>query len=258
VNRGAREYDGIVRRRPLLHVLATLTATLAAAGCIAFVNDDPSSLSTTCHFQGDDTKCGACIAAACTSELNACCSDSTCSDVSLPALGACVSTTSTCGSLLTQSPALASCIASACGSCTNLATAVYGDSGPGADGGSTNCYSEGDSCNCEVGSPNGQACNAAGLKGGGLCCATYGWPSATNGSCSCQPFSCTPGSLGGNCQLGPDSSGTTTWPGPGCCSYGTFCYCEPTITCTETPVSQCDVSAIGCASDQVQVDSCSF
>jgi hypothetical protein len=252
---------GVVRRRPLLHVLAALAATVAGAGCIAFVNDDPSSLSTTCHFQGDDTKCGLCIAAACTPQLDACCGDSTCSDLSLPALGSCVSTPSSCSSVLVDSPALASCIASACGSCTNLATPVYGDGGGGGggdDAGSTNCFSSGDTCYCEVGSPNGYTCNTAGIKGGGLCCATYGWPTATNGNCTCQPFSCSPDSLGAICQLGSNSTGTTTWPGPGCCSFGDSCDCEPTITCTGTPEDQCDVTTIGCGSEQVQVESCSF
>jgi hypothetical protein len=238
-----------------------MALAITAYGCIAFVSDDPSALSTTCHFQGDDSACGRCVASACASSLGACCGDATCTQTTLPLLQSCFGTGSLCSSFLVDAPALATCIATSCATCAGDGGAngtFDGAVGPSPDAGQTYCSKSGDSCFCSVGSPNGAACNAAGIKGGGLCCASYGWPTATNASCTCEPFSCTPSSLGGSCDLSTNSTGTTSWPGPGCCSYGTFCDCEPSITCTATPVDTCDLSTVGCDSSQVQVASCSF
>src|SRR5579863_114973 len=123
-----------VRSPPLLHGprLVVIALTLAGAGCILFVNDDPSKLTTTCHFEGDTTVCGLCVSAACTKPLDACCGDATCSAISLPLLGECFAGPLLCGSLLEGAPGLASCIASSCPAC---ASADGGGVGPPAEGG---------------------------------------------------------------------------------------------------------------------------
>jgi hypothetical protein len=260
-----------VRRRPAFHVLVALVATLAAAGCIAFVNDDPSSLTTTCHFDGDDTACGRCVATSCAQALDTCCGDSVCSQTSLPLLASCFQASSLCSTFLTSSPDLATCIATSCGACNGAGTVTpdggkdTSDAGtfkasdgavpPAPDAGTTDCTPIGDSCFCSLGSPNGVTCNQAGIKGGGLCCASYGWPTATGGTCECEPFSCTPESFGIECRLGSDSTGTLSCSGG--CSYGTYCECTGE-TCDGTQVAQCDVTQVGCDSSEVQVTSCSF
>jgi hypothetical protein len=253
-----------VRRRPALHLIVALAATLAAAGCIAFVNDDPSSLTTTCHFDGDDTACGRCVTASCAQALDTCCGDSVCSQTSLPLLASCFQASSLCGTFLTASPDLASCIATSCAACggdegsssgSGIVVSSDGATPPAADAGATDCTPIGDSCFCSLGSPNGVTCNQAGIKGGGLCCASYGWPTATDGTCECQPFSCTPESFGIECRLGSDSTGTLSCSGG--CSFGTYCECTGE-TCDGTQVAQCDVTQVRCDSSEVQVTSCSF
>jgi hypothetical protein len=255
------------------HALGLFAAMLAGAGCVLFVNDDPSSLHTTCTFQGDDTLCARCVATACAKPLADCCGDAVCVETALPVLSTCTPGSSICGLTLAGAPELASCVTSACvASCGGGGVDVgYGGDGgdtvtesDGAvstfDAGSTNCTPSGDSCFCEVGHPNGAVCNPSTLKGPGLCCADYGWPNATSTDCTCEPFSCTPESNGGAiCNLSTDSTLTTTWSG-NCCAYSTFCDCDPSgDSCgTATPVSQCDVTTIGCPSSQVQVSSCSF
>ncbi len=262
------------RRRTLQGFLlfALFAATLAAAGCVLFVNDDASTLHTTCQFQGDDTLCAKCVAAQCAKQLGDCCGDSVCTATALPVLGTCSPGSAVCSLTLAGAPEIASCVSTACVAACGGGTLFPGedggpivvdhDSGPvvALDAGSTSCDVVGDSCLCEVGHPNGAVCNVDTLKGPGLCCADYGWPNATGTGCNCEPFSCTPESGGGaTCNLGIDSTLTTTWSGS-CCAYGTFCSCDPnSSTCgTASSVSQCDVTTIGCGSSKVEVSSCSF
>jgi hypothetical protein len=253
-----------MRRHRLLQALGLLAATLAAAGCILFVNDDASSLHTTCQFQGDDTPCAKCVAASCSKQLDDCCGDSVCTATALPVLSTCTPGSSVCSLTLAGAPELASCVSGACAvSCGGEDSVVVtsgNDGGPPptntVDAGSTNCNASGDSCLCEVGHPNGAVCSVNTLGGPGLCCADYGWPNATGTGCNCEPFSCTPQSGGFFCGLDIDSTLTTTASGV-CCPGPTFCACGPDEACS-SPISQCDVTQIGCGSSQVEVTSCSF
>jgi hypothetical protein len=237
---------------------AAVALAVAGWGCIFFVNDDPSKLGSTCHFQGESTACGQCVATTCAKQLDACCASSSCAS-SLSSLDQCAADADVvaCGQLTTLAPDLGSCIESACAACGGS------DAGVEAAAGSTNCYKSGDSCFCSAGQQhaNGFVCNTGTLPGPGLCCADYGWPQATASQCSCEPFSCTQESGGGICSLGVDSTLTTSWSGTGCCSLGTTCLCDDsTSSCpgSETQVDTCTVAAIGCGSSQVQVTSCSF
>lgn len=249
--------------RRLFQAFGLVVATTAAAGCILFVNDDPSNLHTTCVFQGSDSACAKCVAASCASQLAGCCGDSVCTQVALPLLSTCAPGSSACAFALASEPSLASCVTSACtATCggANVNNNGFDDAGtpPASDAGSTDCTTSGDSCSCSLGNPNGATCNVNTLKGPGLCCADYGWPNATGSSCSCEPFSCTPEGSGTMfCGLSIDSSLTTSASG-NCCAYTTFCTCSATNDCSTGAVSACDVTTIGCDSSQVEVSSCSF
>ena len=232
---------------------------LLGSGCILFVDDDPSKLSTTCDYPGRDTVCGACVATACATALDACCASSTCLSSVLPSLPQCAELSlDDCELLLAPAPDLASCLAASCPACAASNTTPDASTKTDASKGSTACTTIGDSCSCIVGHSNGVTCNPSKLPGPGLCCATYGWPQATDATCSCEPFSCTPESDGALCDLGTDSTRTTTWSGPDCCTFGTNCSCGPDFSDCENPVSQCDVTTIDCGASMVQVDSCSF
>jgi hypothetical protein len=241
-----------LRRRLLSTVVFALFVASSAGGCIFFVNDDPSHLAPACHFSGDGTACGACMAHSCAGQVASCCGTASCMD----SLAACAADPQSCGTLAAAQPDLGTCIAASCAVCFSV-----GIDGGGADTsppGSTNCFKTGDECLCSVGSPNGVACNPNTLPGPGLCCADYGWPSATNSLCTCEPFSCTPTSGGADCSLGPDSTRTTTWSGT-CCVSGSTCSCDD-VGCSgaSNPLSECTVNDITCYSNQVQVTSCSF
>ncbi len=249
-----------VRRRLPIHLLLGAIASAMVVGCVLLVNDDASRLTTTCNFTGNPSACDLCVASACEKPLDDCCGDSTCSQVTLPLLAACIEANpNECSALAVGAPDLTSCVTSSCPACTGTGKGADGGIAS-TDAGTTNCTQEGDSCFCLVGElpPNGASCNTAGIKGGGLCCASYGWPQATEGTCSCEPFSCTPTSTGASCSLSSNSTGTTTWSEGTCCSEGTFCDCDFDESCPETPVAECSVAAIGCGASQVQVESCSF
>jgi hypothetical protein len=243
-----------------VHSFASVALVFAsgAAGCIFFVNDDPSKLAVECHFAGDESACGACIASACASQASSCCGESACA-ASLEGCAGGVDA-GACTDLVLASPTLGACVATSCSVCLGFPPA---DSGGGADsGGQTNCTNVGDGCFCTVGSPNGQPCSVQSLAPAvqpGLCCADYGWPMATNSTCSCEPFSCTPTSTGASCTLSSTSTRTTSWGGYCCAIGGPDCFCDNSSSpgCT-TPLTQCTVNDVTCGSGQVNVPSCSF
>lgn len=164
------------RISPLFAVPVAVVVGLS--GCILFVNDDASSLgTTTCSFQGSDTACGKCVATTCSTELDACCTDSSCKG-QLGWLDTCASQSDevSCQELDTVAPALGVCVHDRCSACA------------GSDGGAvqTSCYVSTGSCECtaSVGGGNGDACNQA-MVAPGLCCADDGWPSTTT-TCFCS------------------------------------------------------------------------
>jgi hypothetical protein len=102
-----------LRRSPLL----ALGIAIVLEACVLFV---PSvDVGLTCHFDGDRTACGRCVATVCVAELGACCLDDACGSA-LSDLTSC--TGGACGPLGVDERAagaagsLAVCVARACAS----------------------------------------------------------------------------------------------------------------------------------------------
>jgi hypothetical protein len=234
-----------------LSVLFAVTAASVAVGCITFINTDPGGLSTqNCGFKGSDSAaCGACIAAKCQAQVDACCRDKLCRDDGMKALDACATgAADECdGYGLTSD--LEKCIADQCGACLV----------PAVDGGSTtSCTGSPGQCTCtSTTKGNAQACSQTSLGPGTVCCPEERWP-ALNTSCACRRLGCTEGTKDCRCTWG--SSGGTTK----CSSKWTYCcayYGSTTLsscTCSnspcpsyETPVSSCDGDNIACTNGGV-------
>jgi hypothetical protein len=238
---------------PSIAVAICIASTVG--GCILFVDDDPSHLTTVCHFSGDSTACGACIARACAGQVAACCGDASACTASLASCANGLDSQA-CGTLAAAQPDLGTCMTLSCAAC--FGGSADGGGGDARSPGSTECNKVGDSCLCSVGSPNGVTCNPQTLPGPGLCCADYGWPQATGTLCTCQPFSCTPSSSGYDCSLTDNSTLTTSYSGNCCASTG-VCWCSDTLCSgSSNPLSECTVNDISCNSSQVPVSSCSF
>ncbi len=234
----------------------------AASGCILFVHDDPSSLGSTCQFQGSDTPCGRCVASTCASQLDACCLDSVC-QTQLGYLDACVGNADSvsCDELSVFAQPLSTCMQSECAACPGAnVDAGQGVGGVDAGGsGHPSCEASSQYCSCFMGgTPGGVTCTPQTVEPG-LCCAQDGWPAAQT-SCTCQPFSCSPSPGGATCSLSTSSTGTTSWSGGTCCSDGSSCWCDDSAdSCAgATQVDSCTVAAIGCGYDSFAVTACSF
>jgi hypothetical protein len=246
--------------------LPLVVVTALGSGCILIANDDPSKLGSTCEFEGGTTECGVCVATQCQTQLDSCCSKSTCAS-QLGYLDDCAGNADIdngCQLLAATAPDLATCLDSMCGTACGV-----GDGGtlPETGGGDgtvnhTYCYTSGDECSCSEGiPPNGTTCDSTTVKQPALCCASQGWPTATDSSCSCQPFSCTIiTSTYVECSLSSASTGTTTASSGTCCTDGTTCSCDSEISMCNSgnPVAVCDVTTIGCGASQTGLPSCSF
>jgi hypothetical protein len=244
-----------------------LAAVVMASGCILAANDDPSKLGTTCNFQGSDTtSCGKCIAMYCTTPLDACCGNKSCSG-QLGHLDSCTSgfQPTECEALAGGAPDLYACIATECGSPNDCALGALGDAGfdsPATDAGpseKTSCYVNGAWCSCSIGfSGNSTPCSEATVGSPSLCCADATWP-ASGTSCTCEPFSCDQtSSTFAICSLSSVVQGPTSVCGP-CCTNGTSCICDANSSgCSgsDNPVATCDTTNTGCGANQQTLSSC--
>jgi hypothetical protein len=231
--------------------LATAAAVLGAGGCVLFVS--PTTYPTTCAFAGETSQCGACLAASCQTEIDACCGDDGCAGSVLASLESCT-TAHTCDALLGASGPLPACVKTKCAA---VCVTLTGTS-------QTSCLepplAAGFGCTCTFGAPDGPndfACSSA-IYASARCCAPAGWP-APGLACTCAPLACNATTDGCFCSL------AETTPTETSCSASTCCVENDTCTCRakgcfsfETPVPSCDVTAVGCRPGQVRVDSCSL
>jgi hypothetical protein len=255
-------------------VVAALGSGLAF-GCVLFV-DEPKDLSGTCHFAGEEAACGSCLASACRSLVDQCCSDNLCrnqiTDVDACANSggaACVAIAyPTSGS--PASDALAACLL---GSCDKPCGTVSGVGPPGeTPASSTNCVvpSDGRSCRCKVPSgsetSNAATCSPA-IVANAACCADLDWPLAGT-SCDCRTVACETSNGGAGCKCSTGSTGplTSCSTGGGCCQIASTCECgaNPNL-CALTPpgtagiksVASCGRSTVGCGTSSKAVSRCS-
>jgi hypothetical protein len=236
-------------------------ACLSGTGCILLVPQE--DYSTTCHFTGMDTECGACIASHCQLEVNACCSDPTCTAA---------------GSTL---PLVESCATGDAGSCTvipddiqaaarsrqNLARCAYdkcnATCAAAAATSSTNCslgaFGLGKTCMCTVETPtNKVACSKAKFPGT-KCCAPKGYP-ATGLECTCDVIACVAIGATCDCNLYDSQTGSKEECGGGdlhCCRLYDNCMCSAQpCDSTTTEVTKCDLSVIDCPVNFTEISSC--
>jgi hypothetical protein len=73
-----------------LRALALALLAALASGCILVIDNETNEPTDTCHFRGEDTACGRCIATACRSDLGECCGNSSCRP-QLPKIEGCAS-----------------------------------------------------------------------------------------------------------------------------------------------------------------------
>jgi hypothetical protein len=251
-----------------------LAAVAMASGCILAANDDPSKLGTTCSFLGSDTPCGKCIAANCTDPLDKCCGGKACAG-QLGHLDNCAGgllpQPSECQALASGAPELYSCIAASCSgtaNACNLGSSVDagGDAYEGASSGSyCSMFASDSSCSCiSSTAPNTVPCSTSTVPSPSLCCADADYPGTSSSSCSCKPFRCMIDMSGyASCGLGLGGSDTSASAGTGiCCAdvSASLCYCDPNgADCASgSPVSECSIATVGCASPMVNLGGCSL
>ena len=245
-------------RRPIL-AAGVVLGLAVGSGCLLFVKDDPSSLGTTCHVQGEGSPCGKCITKSCQPKLDACCGDATCA-ATLGLLDACINdfTRAACApyadkslSTTTRADDLRTCVTG----CADICRTTSGTS-------VTACFASlANECVCTGGGDglafNDTVCNADTIPSG-VCCASYGWPN-TGLTCSCQTYNCRPSSNGGcTCGLGNSNTGNHSCTGESCCVEGNQCTCGPTPCSSYSKrVPSCGAAAGATCSGGIQVASCS-
>lgn len=233
----------------------TVSALLAAAGCVLFV-PSADSLGTDCHLADETSACGKCIVASCQDKLNACCAADACRP-SLSQVDAC-SNDGQCSLALAaggDASGLATCIATSCkGSCQVTNSAPHKSS-------CNSGYSSGTpECSCSTGgTPNAVDCTAKSFPNA-VCCADSLYPGQDT-YCSCRTVRCGPSSSGCECSL-YSSGADSTCSGSVCCASNDTdtCSCDTASDCNsyETQVTSCGVNQVGCGSSQKLVANCSF
>ncbi|MBX3186498.1 MAG: hypothetical protein KF819_05760 [Labilithrix sp.] len=231
-------------------------AHVVLAGCVLVVT--PDEYGSTCHFAGEDSRCGSCLKQRCQAFIDDCCRDEACTST-LERVERCTTgDVKECALLGAESEAaepsrskLARCAESQCkAECAGGLTKSV-----------TRCtvptFGQGGTCNCVLSStPNETLCSEATFPGT-VCCAPEGWP-AQGLRCSCKVITCGPSRDGCSCMLtdgvqeGPSCTGRT------CCLLGDTCACG-TNTCLpeEKMVASCSRDVIECPPGQKRVTSCS-
>jgi hypothetical protein len=240
-------------------------ACLSGTGCILLMPAD--DFSTTCHFEGMDTACGACIASHCQAKVNACCSDSACT-----APGSTLGLVESCASGHKESCTLIpDDIQAAAASRVNLARCAYDECNDTCQGAaatsSTNCsvpeFGLGKTCKCTVEPPtktNLVACSEAKFKGT-KCCAPAGYP-AQGFQCMCNVLACVATGAICGCNLYDSQTGSTSnecggGVGLHCCQAYDNCMCsnEPCGS-TAKEVKVCNLNVIDCPVNETEVSDC--
>ncbi len=260
-------------RTPLRLSLA-LALTVLATGCILLVDSADDSLGTTCHFQGELTQCGQCVAKSCQAQVNACCGAGA---ACMGEVDACAS--GNCAAVSVGTADWKSCAAAQCASpCGIASSSDAGDGGGGeagsSDGGSdapiesagptkTACQVTASQCLCKLDAPpNGVVCDSSAVINA-HCCADLAWPSS--GSCTCETMSCELNSYGCECglvQSGPRFDCKPNASQPNCCApHDTgSCLCNNKI-CESwfgAPVPECTAATTPCPTGKKAVQGCSF
>lgn len=233
---------------------ASALGALLLVSCILVVS--PERYGDRCRLADGDSQCGACVVARCQTALDDCCLDDACGET-LHAVETCASQHDTrCATA--KDPArgpLAKCVAESCGGvCVPLTGAP-----------STTCreppIAEGGSCTCRYAGPaagNDFVCNGAAYAET-ICCAPQGWPAAGQ-ECVCRSIDCTPKSDGCSCIAIEHGSRQSECSGRVCCSQNDSCSCgsRACFPGFEKTVPSCNLAQLGCARNQVRVDSCSL
>jgi len=239
-------------------------ACLSGTGCILLVSSQDYGL--TCHFEGMDTACGACIASHCQPDVNVCCSDPGCAagGSTLGLVESCATGDKASCMLIPED------IQAAAQSRVNLARCAYDHCNPTCLGAaatsSTNCslpeFGLGKTCMCTVETPtktNLVACSAAKFPGT-KCCAPKGYP-ATGLECTCNVIACIASGATCDCELYDSQTGSIQECGGGaglhCCEAYDNCMCssEPCDPTTKE-VPKCDLDVIRCPVNFTEVASC--
>ena len=236
----------------------TLAASIVA-GCALVVH--PETFGSTCRFSGDDSECGACVAARCQPLVDGCCRDEACS-TTLAALEGCArSGDGRCDALkadrtsaVSSQANLASCVATRCsGRCASKAERSQS---------LTRCTesarSVGRACRCALSeSPNDFECSAI-EQPGSVCCAPAGWP-AEGLECTCFPLDCVPSLSGCVCSLEDRTPEVSTCSGGICCAAPGGCHCRASA-CepSQTRVASCSAREALCPDGQLRVERCSL
>jgi hypothetical protein len=224
---------------------------LLASHCILVVPDDLPESGEHCLFEGSESQCGACVAASCQLELDACCSDVACDATFAELEGCATAHDARCEQLRSGVSALSTCVQDHCGGVCIALTGVS----------TTRCeepaFAEGAACRCSVtDTPNDEVCSRAAYAGT-ICCAPTGWPAVGLG-CSCKPLGCNASPDGCFCSLvdyAPEQRECTSLA---CCVDDGVCACRPDCYAFETEVPACTADVTGCADGQIQVESCSL
>ena len=238
-------------------------------GCIVFVPNVDSDVGEVCHFSGESSTCGSCVAQSCKLTLSACCGDSACGET-LTLLDSCATSQKQCKSLGNKtsapSPAsenLVSCINALCGSECQTTTGATSNGKTFV----TNCTKGADSCSCTVptsgssSAPNANSCGTATVENA-LCCADSDWPNP-GASCTCEPYRCDDTFSGCQCAAGGSGSFSlcTNSKGGVCCRSvsSASCHCG-TTTCTsaEVQVTDCSYDGMGCGESKTYVNACAL
>ncbi len=196
-------------------------ALFALSGC-------PSGdLSNTCHFEGESTACGRCIASYCQRFIDRECAAFISNEVALAQLDACGSGRG-CGLLFENGSDIGACAKSLCPNFCSAKSAVPGaeDAGAATDPNIT-CTKTDEACSC-TGKTTSIVPSAA-CTGDFCCASTTSWKTSTSGSCSCAPVGC----------LEDDSNLSDA-----------FCVCGPyQARGKATPVASCHSDFLCCRSD---------
>ncbi|WP_394830286.1 hypothetical protein LVJ94_27635 [Pendulispora rubella] len=234
------------------------------------MSKDGSELGPTCHFEGESSTCGKCIARSCQTAVNGCCGDSSCKN-SLSTLDGCAQNGGLDCALLqsygygTPTTAMQKLGACVSGSCASACNAVGGGDGGGSGRSPLHpgvwCSGSADSCSCydDTTLVNAEICDDTTVDNA-VCCQGIGWPDRDL-SCSCRRFACKDTTSGCECSgSGSGNKNTCEKKAPGyhCCAtdYST-CKCTAAACPTyEKEVTSCTKAIVTCSSDQQKTTRC--
>jgi len=233
-----------------------VTVAALVASCMLVV--DPATYGDHCKFEGADTQCGACVAAKCQADVDACCRDASC-DGRMTLLDTCASKhDASCNELGKGSDSLAACVARECSVvCVELR-------GTGGATCSEPKLAEGSLCKCSVGTTTGNdfLCSLATYPDT-ICCAPKGYP-MPGLECSCRPLACRPNLDGCGCELAEATPDTRECSSMYCCA-NTAEYDPDKCSCRskdcfpfERRVPTCALREVACPKGLDRVESCSF